>query len=303
MPSYPTHSFSLTLPLDSKPLLLPLSTLFLYNPFPQFLLSPYTYIYTPIHYSLSHQGRVLRERERIIKRPVPSPLVLQGRRTSYSISFIHLLLPCFSLPSSSSSSSPFTLLVSVKKLEISHDNLRHRCCAWATLLHPLQLLQYRSCGIFDLKASFYNLAGDLFFSSCMLPNSYNIFLFSNAKLLYSTHTLGWFLFLLLYTSEGKRIQSDPEKEATTMRVCVFALLWTSGCAIFLIPSFWVPSFCSSHVSIFLSFFFFLFFSSLQSNKSHILEDLRSHTQTHTHGVFHFSFWASADEANCANWAS
>lgn len=156
-------------------------------------------------------------------------MLLQERRTSYSITFIHLLLPSFSL---SSSSSSFTLLVSVKKLEISHDKLRHRCCARATLLHPLQLLQYCSCGIFDFKASFYDLVGDLLsalacylihtISSCFQMPNYCILQHAHTHTYLYTWLVSFasFLFLLLYTSKGKIIQSDPEKKATTMRVCV-----------------------------------------------------------------------------------
>lgn len=125
-------------------------------------------------------------------------------------------------------------------------------------------------------------------------------LFSNVKLMYSTHThthlvvffFCLFVFFHLFTSKDKRTQSDPEKEAT-LGVCVFALLWTSGCVI-LIPSFWVPSFCYSHVSISgLFFLFFLFFSFFCSQRKVIpwrtSRWLHTHTQTHTHGVFPFSF--------------
>ena len=45
----------------------------------------------------------------------------------------------------------FALTAYLKKRHVE----LHRCCAWATLLHPLQLLQYRSCGISDLTKLFF----------------------------------------------------------------------------------------------------------------------------------------------------
>lgn len=162
---------------------------------------------------------------------------------------------------------------------------------------------------------FYNLVGDLIFSSCMLPNWYDMLLvFKCQTNVQHTHThthlvvffFCLFVFFHLFTSKDKRTQSDPEKEAT-LGVCVFALLWTSGCVI-LIPSFWVPSFCYSHVSI-SGLFFFPFFSFFCSQRKVIpwRTSRWSHTQTqkhmYTYGVFPFSFWVSAGEANCANCAS
>ena len=54
----------------------------------------------------------------------------------------------------------FALTAYLKKRHVE----LHRCCAWATLLHPLQLLQYRSCGIFDLTELFFFHERSAFFS-------------------------------------------------------------------------------------------------------------------------------------------
>ena len=207
-----------------------------------------------------------------------SPLLLQERRTSYSITFIHLHLLLL-------------LLLFHPSFEISHDKLRHRCCAWAALLHPLQLLQYCSCGIFHFKASFYDFYSEICFSplACYLIHiiSSCFFQMPNCCILHHSHILGCFLLPL---PRAKQFNQILKRKLFSFCVCAFVnhclccfnSLFLSG---FLVV---VVTVMSPSPDFSFSPFFLLL---LQSNKSHIWRTSRrfhTYTQKQNHTPTAFS---------------